>query len=40
MSFDRKFNEDSKNMLKTVIFVLQVGFTSCFDPDSPGKLSF
>jgi len=27
---DRKFNEDSKNVLKTVIFVLQMGFTSNF----------
>jgi len=40
MSLDRKFNEDSKNVLKTVIFVLQVGFTSDFDTESPGKLSF
>jgi len=27
MLLDRKFNEDSKNVLKTVIFSLQVGFT-------------
>jgi len=27
---DRKFNEDSKNVLKTVIFVLQVGFSGDF----------
>jgi len=40
MSLDRKFNEDSKNVLKTVIFVLQVGLTSDFDPDCPWKLSF
>jgi len=33
MLLDRKFNEDSKNVLKTVIFVLQVGFTDNFVPD-------
>jgi len=33
MLLDRKFNEDSKNVLKTVIFSLQVGFTGDF-PDS------
>jgi len=27
MLLDRKFNGDSKNVLKTVIFSLQVGFT-------------
>jgi len=31
--FDRKFNEESKNVLKTVIFLLQVGFISDFVPD-------
>jgi len=30
MLLDRKFNEDSKNVLKTVIFLLQVGFTGDF----------
>jgi len=37
---DRKFNEDSKNVLKTVIFYLQVGFTGNFLPDCPFKLCF
>jgi len=32
MLLDRKFNEDSKNVLKTVIFSLQVGLTSDFVP--------
>jgi len=40
MSLNRKFNEDSKSVLKTVIFVLQVGLTSNFVPDCPWKLSF
>jgi len=40
MSLDRKFNEDSKNMLKTVIFLLQVGFTSYFTLDCLFKLCF
>jgi len=40
MSLDRKFNEDSKNVLKTVIFVLQVSLTSDFDPNCPWELSF
>jgi len=40
MSLDRKFNEDYKNVLKIVIFVLQVGLTSDFGPKSSGKLSF
>jgi len=31
---DRKFNEDSKNVLKTVIFLHQVGFSIDFVPDS------
>jgi len=30
MSLDRKFNGNSKNVLKTVIFSLQVGFTGDF----------
>jgi len=30
---DRKFNEDSKNVIKTVIFSLQVGFTGDFVPE-------
>jgi len=30
---DRKFNEDSKNVLKTVIFALKVGLTGDFVPD-------
>jgi len=30
MSLDRKFNENSKNVLETVIFSLQVGFTGDF----------
>jgi len=34
---DRKFNEDFKNVLKTVIFSLQVGFTGDFAPDSPSN---
>jgi len=33
MSLDRKLNEDSKNVFKTVIFSLQVGFTVDFVPD-------
>jgi len=37
---DRKFNEDSKNMLETVIFLLQVSFTVDFVPDSLFKLYF
>jgi len=39
-SVDRKFNEDSKNMLKTVIFSLQVSFKIAFVPDCPFKLCF
>jgi len=34
----RKFNEDSKNVLKTVIFSVQVGFTRNFVPDCLYKL--
>jgi len=37
---DRKFNEDSKNVLKTLIFSLQVGFTSDFVLDCHFKLCF
>jgi len=37
---DGKFNEDSKNVLKTVIFSLKVGFTGDFVPDCPLKLCF
>jgi len=33
MLLDREFNKDSKNVLKTVIFSLQVGFTGDFDAD-------
>jgi len=40
MSLDRKFNEDFKNVLKTVIFQLQVGFTGDFLPGCPSKLCF
>jgi len=34
----RKFNEDSKNVLKTVIFSFQVSFIVNFVLDSPFKL--
>jgi len=37
---DRKFNENSKNVFKTVIFLLQEGFIGDFVPDSPIKLCF
>jgi len=37
---DRKFNENSKNVLKIVIFLLQVGFTGDFVSDCPFKLCF
>jgi len=40
MSLDRKFNEDFKNVLKTVIFLFQVGFTGNFVTDCPFKLCF
>jgi len=33
MLLDRKFNGDSENVLKTVNFSLQVGFTGKFVPD-------
>jgi len=35
---NRKFNEDSQNVLKTVIFLLQVGFKGNFVPDCFFKL--
>jgi len=38
--FDRKFDEDSKNLLKLLIFSLQVDFTSDFVPDCSFKLCF
>jgi len=37
---DRKFHEDSKNVLKTVIFLLQVDFTGDLVPGGPFKLCF
>jgi len=37
---DRKFNGDSKNVLKTINFLLQVGFTGDFVLDCPFKLCF
>jgi len=37
---DRKLNEDSKNVLKIVIFLLQVGLTDDFVSDCPFKLCF
>jgi len=40
MLLDRKFNEDFKNVLKTVIFSLQVSFTHDFVPDCLFKLCF
>jgi len=40
MVLNRKFNEDSKNVLRTVIFSLQVGFTGDFVPECPSKLCF
>jgi len=40
MSLDRKFSEDYKNVLKTVIFPFQVGFTSDFVADCSFKLYF
>jgi len=38
MLLNRKFNEDSKNVLKSVIVSLQVGYTSNFLPDRLYKL--
>jgi len=38
MSLDRKFNEDSKNVLRNMIRSLQVGFTSNFVPDCQSVL--
>jgi len=40
MSLDLKFNEDLKNVLKTAILFLQVGFIGDFVPDCPFKLCF
>jgi len=40
MLLNRKFNKDSKNMLKTVIFWLQVSFTVDFVSDCLFKLCF
>jgi len=37
---NRKLNENSKNELKIVIFLLQVGFTIDFVHDCSFKLSF
>jgi len=37
---DKKFNEDSKNVLKIVIFLPQRDFTGDFNPDCPFKLYF
>jgi len=37
---DRKFNEDSKNLIKRVIFPLQVGFIGNFVSDCSLKLCF
>jgi len=37
---DRKFNEDFNNVLKTVIFLLQVSFTGDFVHDCLFKLCF
>jgi len=37
---NRKFNKDSKNVLKSVIVSLQVGFTHDFLPDCLYKLCF
>jgi len=36
----RKFDEDTKNVLKTFIFTLQVSFTVDLVPDCPFKLCF
>jgi len=40
MLLDSKFNEDFKNMLKTIIFSFQVGFTGDFVSDYPYNLCF
>jgi len=37
---DKKFYEDFKNVLKTVIFFLQMGFPGDSVPDCPFKLYF
>jgi len=40
MLLDRKFNEDSKNVIKTVIVSLQVGFIADFVPECSFKQCF
>jgi len=40
MLLDKKFNEDSKNMLITFIFSLKVSFTDDFVTECPIKLCF
>jgi len=40
MVLDRKFNEDSKNVLKPVIFLFQVAFIGDYVSDCPFKLCF
>jgi len=40
MLLDRKFNEDFKNVLKTVIFLPKVGFRGDFVSDCSFKLCF
>jgi len=40
MLLDRKFSEESKNVLKSVIFSLEVGSTGDFVPDCSFKLCF
>jgi len=37
---DRKFNEESKNVVKIVTFLHQVSFTGNFISDCPFKLCF
>jgi len=37
---NRKINADSKHVLKTVIFLLQMGFTDDFVSDCPFRLCF
>jgi len=36
---NRQFNKGSKNVLKTIIFLLRVGFKSDFVPDCPVQIS-
>jgi len=40
MSLDRKFNDDSKNVIKNMIRSLKVGFVGKFLPDYPFRLCF